>query len=752
MGTFDKRDSLRERRGVPALLLSLVLASSASAQQSDADLLLLPPKPQDPAATAPPAGAAVELQPLDVVGSAGQSATGPIDGYVATESATATKSAAPLIKTPRAVSVVGAEEIEARGGASIVSEALLYTPGFFAPVTVDTRSNYDSFIRGFPTYNNKFLDGLAVPHGLDRSQPQIEPFGLERVEVLKGPASILYGQAAPGGIINMISKRPTFEPLREVVVQGGSYSLLRGTFDFGDAFGPEGQFGYRVNGLLQRSESQVDFVEDNRIFVAPSVSWRPDADTSFTVLTHFRKATGSEFNNILPADGTFYRNPHGKLPASRYTGDPDFDKNDTLQYAVGYEFEKQVAEGWVFTQNVRYFRLDTDYRNLLFSDLQADRRTLNRSIYNLKETMNAIALDQRMQVEFDTAQVSHTLFAGADWRYHRNANRSGYFYNAGPPIDIFDPDYGADVPDLGFDGAAKEDINQIGFYAQERAEYGGWVLSGGGRYDLATSDFRMDNGYSETSDHGAFTGNVGLLYLFESGVAPYASFAQSFTPTIGVDYFQKPFEPTTGEQYEVGVKYQPPGVDAMLTVAAFHLTEQNRLTTDHEHQNCDVFPDTCGFFSKQIGEITVRGVEVEAKTSWRQLDLAAGYSLLDAEYTKSEDGNEGKAVSATPTHQAMLWADYTVDTGPLEGLRLGGGIRYTSSYFGDEDETMRLPAVTLFDLAAGYDFGALRPKLEGLRLDVNVTNLFDKEYLDCTPWGCSYGRGRTAIATLRYTW
>ncbi|MGE3364788.1 MAG: TonB-dependent siderophore receptor [Rhizobiaceae bacterium] len=678
---------------------------------------------------------------LDEVVISGEGQPSQAEGIVAKDAETATKSDTPLIETPRSISVVTADEIQERGGAQSYIDALSYTPGFVTTTPQNARSTAFGALRGFSVFESLYLDGMALPTGLDRANPQIEPYALERIEVLKGPASVLYGQGAPGGLINMVSKRPVFEPLREVQFQYGSFDRLQTAFDFSDKVDAAGTLAYRLTGLLQDSGTQLDFVDDDRIYIAPAFTWKPDEDTTFTLLTHYRKNTGADQYASLPNDIAPF------VPTNRFTGKPGFDRNDTEQYAVGYEFNHRFNDVWQVTQTGRFLQADVDYRYLQATELTGNPDLpgeATRTAYVLDERLRAWTFDTRAQADFQTGALDHKFIAGIDYRKQNSRNRGGYYYNGGPLIDLLNPVYGVDLPEYAYSDAAAKEVEQVGLYGQEQVKWDGWVLSFGGRHDWATTVTDIEGtAYDSSSDDKAFTGNAGLLYLFDNGVAPYVSFAQSFKPEAGADVNGTPFEPTRGEQYEVGVKYQPLDYNAFVTVSAFQITQQNMLTGDLENPE----------FQKQIGEARVRGIEIEGKAELGNFDLTASYSHLDSQITKDTYGNEGNRLAYVPEHTASAWIDYHFQSAAWDGLSLGAGVRYVGSFYGDHENTVLNDDATYLDLSAQYQFGRRWSHLDGLALDVSVTNVTDRKTLICDgPWGCEWGKRRAAYATLSYKW
>lgn len=705
-------------------------------------------------ASAQPSEPAIRLDTIEVQGTREQ-ALGPVNGYVATRSATGSKTDTPLIEVPQTVNVVTADQIKAQGAQS-VSEALRYTAGVRGE-TYGAASQFDSYtqIRGFK--GDLFLDGLRLPDGAataDWTTSVVEPYGLERVEVLKGPSSVLYGQSGPGGLVNMISKRPTATPLREVQLQTGSFGRLQGAFDLSGPVDPQGTFLYRLTGLARNSGTQTDFVDDDRLFIAPAFTWRPSADTTLTVMGQYlRERNGKTSFNYLPTSGTLRPNPvNGRLPWNRYAGEPGFDRFDRDQGSIGYAFEHRFNDSLTFSQNLRYTQNDVYLRALNRNgELLADNRTLNRAAFRIDAAARAFTLDNRLEAKFGTGPASHTALIGLDYRNEISQYDVGR--GPAPSIQIFNPVYGAPVADPGINFQRKDaELRQLGFYAQDQIKLDRWIATFSGRYDIAETRTRTQTlttntlARTSTTDR-AFSGRAGLSYVFDNGIAPYVSVSTSFQPTAATDFSGAAFKPLTSRQYEAGVKYQPAWMNASLTAAVFDIRQDNTLTGD---------PNPAHPFAQvQLGEVSVRGFDIEARTQLTEgLGLIASYAFLDHEITKSSVATDiGKRLPGTPMHQGSLWADSAVQGGPLAGLSLGGGVRFVGSTY-DTNNTVRIPSYTLVDATIGYDLGKLMPALNGAKLSVVAKNLFDRYYVSqCgnVP-GCTLGSRRTVLATLSYRW
>jgi iron complex outermembrane receptor protein len=687
------------------------------------------------------------LPPVVVEGAASrESAYGPVTGYVATQSATGSKTDTPIREIPQTVNVVTADQMKAQRAQNI-GQALRYTPGVMAE-TFGAASKFDIYtqIRGFRP--NFYLDGTRLPNGSTNtgfSSSVVEPYGLERLEVLKGPASGVYGQSSPGGLINMVSKRPTDEPLHEVQLQTGSFERYQGAFDLGGPVDQAGNVTYRLTGLLRESDTQVDFIEDNRAYIAPALSMKLSDDTKLTLLGNYQSEWGGEtLFNYVPRVGSLDGNPNGRLPRDRYYGDPDYDHLNREQYGIGYLLEHKLNDAVTLRQNLRYNHVEFDAKALTLTGVQT-LTTANRSATRTEAQADSISIDNNAEVKFASGDIQHTALVGVDLRRERNDFKFGR--TLAPAVNIYNPVYGVPINDPGYNiQQLNGSENQLGGYLQDQAKLDKWVFTLGGRFDYAGSDsYNRNNGAVTDQDDTALTGRVGVNYLFDNGMTPYVSYSTSFQPLPGAAFDGSAFNPSTGQEYEVGVKYQPPGRQSLYTMALFDLRQQDKTTADAAHP----------FFMQQVGEVHVQGVELEAKTQLTtSFSLTAGYSYLQHEITESATPAEiGRPLNDTPKHQASLWGDYRFDRGELAGLGLGAGVRYTGETR-DLTDSIKMRSYTLFDAAVYYDLGHVAPDMEGVTLSLNAQNLFDKYYIPAcnTTSGCTIGAGRTILATVNYQW
>lgn len=726
----------------------------------------------DPAAAA--AGArtnpdgSVVLDTINVEGQT-ETALGPVGGIVARRSATASKTDAALIETPQSISVVSREQMD-RQSATTVSESLRYTPGVLTGTAGLQSKRFDPvFIRGFGGFSAAatyatYLDGLKWHHG-PRTSIQIDPYLLERVETFRGPSSVLYGQATPGGFVNMVSKPPSDVARNEVFTSVGSYGRVEGGFDFTGPLNEDATLLYRLTGMGRVGETQIDFQDDERVLIAPSLTWAPDADTSLTVHALYQHDPRTSDAAFLPPVGTVLSGPYGQIPRHFFQGDPNYNRFERTQAYIGYQFEHSFDETWTVRQNLRYAYMEDDIKSVNYLSLAADGRTINRNAaYSVHED-RSFSVDNQVQAKFATGALAHTLLAGLD--YQRYRNKFNYGQGAAGSIDWTNPVYGIPITPVTLTFDRKEPLDQVGLYVQDQISYDNWRLWLSGRHDWAKSKSQITNmvtganGGRSEADSNAFTGRIGLVHLFDNGLAPYVSYSTSFEPALGMDYHQNALKPMKGRQFEAGLKFEPQGYDASITLSAFHIAKNNVTATDPDISHvCPGLPQNRCI--TQNGEVVSKGFEAEARASILDgLDLIAAYSFTDVEITESDNAALiGKRPVGVAEHMASLWASYTFGSGTLEGLNLGGGVRHIGPSFGtDINEWIaglpsKVPGYTLVDLAFGYDFGRKNPGLEGLRLDVKINNLFDKKYVAaCNGYGsCVYGEGRSALATMRYRW
>ena len=699
-----------------------------------------------------------------------ESAWGPAATIAARQSATGTKTDTPIQKVPQSISVVTAEEMALHQPKS-VKEALSYTPG----VAVGTRgasNTYDYLIiRGFAAdgqSQNNYLNGLKM-QGNFYNDAVIDPYMLERAEIMRGPVSVLYGKSSPGGLLNMVSKRPTTEPLKEVQFKAGTDSLFQTGFDFSDALDDDGVYSYRLTGLARSANAQQKGSEEQRYAIAPAFTWRPDDKTNFTFLSYFQNEPETGYYGWLPKEGTVEPLPNGKrLPTDFNEGAKNntYSRNEKM---VGYSFDHEFNDTFTVRQNLRFAQNKVSQKSVYGYGMCSDplytkdddalkaspclsipqsewNHTLTRQYVIDNEKLENFSVDTQLQSKFATGSVEHTLLTGVDFMRMRNDIDSWFGYAGSvAPSDIYnldrsDFDFGAH-PDPSGPYRVLLKQKQTGLYVQDQAQWDKVLVTLGGRYDWAEqSSFNRDYGNKSDRDDKQFTWRGGVNYLFDNGVTPYFSYSESFEPASLTDANGDLFAPSKGKQYEVGVKYVPEDRPIVLTGALYQLTKTNNLMADPNNPN----------FSIEGGEIRARGVELEAKAALSaSVNVVGSYTYTDAEYT-TDTTYKGNTPAQVPKHMASLWADYTFFDGPLSGLTLGTGGRYTGSSYGDPANSFKVGSYTVVDALVRYDLA--RVGMAGSNVALHVNNLFDREYVaSCfNTYGCFWGAERQVVATATF--
>jgi iron complex outermembrane receptor protein len=668
--------------------------------------------------------------------------TGVVPGYVTTHTTSGTKTEAPLTEIPQSISIINRRELDMRGVHLNFTEALRYVPGVAVDQFGFNGTGFEYIgMRGFNIQTTgNFRDNLSQQGtGIYFGSFITDPYSLERVDVLRGPTSVMFGRGDAGGIVNRMTKLPTATPIREVEIQYGNFDRKRIAADFG-LVNSDGTLMFRLVTSALDSDTQVRFAntggdraEIRRFYIAPSLTWRPSDRTSITVF-------GDILNNRSGAGAFYVADPLGR-PTNTLLGDPGFTRYSTNQASVSYKIEHHFNETFTARQNFRFQRQDGQFRELDPLGFVEGTSILNRQAFSTNERLDQTALDTHLQAKLDTGPVNHTVLVGIDWT-RTNASLTRLNAANTPSINVYNPLYFQPIstPDsLNLAGVQK--IDQVGFYVQDQLKYQNWVLTLSGRHDKvlnAASGNFLPNDIKDRD--AAYTGRAGLTYLFSSGIAPYVSYSQSFLPQSGLSFAEaRAFDPTRASQYEVGVKYQPRGSRSLFTVALFDLTKTNVLTPNFLNN----------FNLSETDEIRSRGAEVEARTEvFRGMNFIGAFTYNDVKVTESINGFAGNMPVRVPNLMTSGWLDYSLgalNIGWLKGFGIGGGARYVGRVYNDDANTSSTPSFTLFDAVLRYDHGPWR-------FFINANNIFNEKYYSAnTGVGGNFFRGteRQVIGTLK---
>jgi len=652
----------------------------------------------------------------------------------------ATKLETPDIETPQSVSIVTRQQYEEQGATS-VRQAVGYTPGVYAnQIGASNRFDY-IVLRGFSdgSLDNIYLDGLKMMGDTNsHSSLVVDPWFLDSIEVVRGPASVLYGRSSPGGIVALNSRKPSFDPGGEIKVFAGNNNQRGAAFDVTGPVDDNDRVAVRLTGMTRYADSQFDPLKEERYALMPSLTWRITDSTRLDLMAYLHRDPEGGSHSGLPYEGTVVPHAGQKISNTFYEGEDDYDKYDRRENMVGYNFEHAFDSGWSVRQKLRYLHTKVNLNQVYAAGWLNDTE-LNRGYSGSDEKMNAITLDNQLDGSVETGPVNHRLLMGVD--YQRRSNNVAGYYGAFPAIDAFNPVYGADPDYITQYSSEKHKLEQTGIYVQDQMSLNKWRLTLGGRHDqVKVTNVNKLNDTSDTLDQGHYSSRAALLYLFDNGIAPYVSYSTAFTPTSFTDENGKILEPMKGKQWEAGLKFEPEGTQTMYSASVFRINQKNIATKE---EPTDPY--------RSIGEIESEGVELEAVGQLTDsLRLQAAYTYTDIRYKKSSPEEQGKRAVYAPRNQASAWLSYDVKSGPLDGLTVGSGVRYVNGITSDRQNTHTLPSYTLVDLAVGYDLSKVG--LKGLSAQVNVNNLTDKSYIAaCNSLSyCYFGAERSIVGSLSY--
>jgi len=687
----------------------------------------------------------------------------------ATVASSGTKTDTPILETPQSISVVTGEEIAALGLANL-NQALRYVAG----VTPETRGAnaevYDQFkLRGFDA--PRYLDGLKVfASSTGYADTQIDVSRIERIEVVKGPASVLYGQSSPGGLVAISSKLPLDRDFYGAASGSyGNYNLYDTQADVGGRIGQS--VLWRTYGSVNGADTQQSFGKRRRETVSGAVTVGAGSNTTLTVLAAYSHDPDNGNYGSAPALGSLFANPNGQISTHFADGEPsDYWRRE--QAAITYIFAHHFGDNWVFRSSGRYQYISTKLGAIYQTGTPTDATltTFGRASYASREKLNDWTFDNQLSGKIKTGPVTHSLLIGLDRQVAHSTELAGFGSTSNgqdvTPIDAYDPVYGTiQAPRSPYDvgpfapGTYLAHLRQTGLYGQDQIAWGGLRLTLSGRQDWARS---TDLTTTVQHDH-KFTWRVGGLYLTSFGVAPYVSYSTSFEPQVGnvlhADGSVTGANPSEGKQIEAGLKYQPPGTQILLTAAWFRIEQSNLLTA---------VPGTS--FSTQTGKVRSQGFEVEATVPLPHgFAVKGAFSHQKVKTVRDEENptNVGHGLIGVGKGNAALNVDWSPRQGRLAGFTVGGGLRWVDKVYGgtvsDTDFGGGLtpgqystPSYTVFDALLHYDLGTADPRLKGLEIGLNATNLLDKKYLtSCYLSGlgwCWYGQRRTVRGTIGFHW
>ena len=637
------------------------------------------------------------------------------------------KSSVPLSQTPQSISVMPRAVLDSQQAVTL-ADALKNAPGVVSG-QYGRRGWDDLIIRGQVASDSLYLDGLRTAAS-NRVAEQL--FGLEQVEVVKGPGSLLYGLVLPGGLVNMVSKRPQGYDFANADVTVGSHDFRQATIDLNKSLSENGKQAFRVNGLISNSNDATDYVWFKNRYIAPSLSLDLGARTDFTILTSFQER-GYIRQQGLPLSGSINRNVNGSIPRSRFTGEPAARPYNSTETRLGYSLTHRFDDGWTLNNNLRWQQFAMSGQ--LVANTAVTGTTLTRTGTDQTFNGETFTMDTNLQRSFNTAVGKHQVTLGSDYLNTREDVRS--FNCTVASLNVYNPVYGARIACPATPNTnTSTTVRDLGIYLRDQIQFGDrWQLLAGLRRDN-TSTYSDNLGTKKHTDNpaGANTGSLALMVEVLRGVRPYVSYSTSFYPNSGTDVGGNTFKPETGKQLEAGVKVELDQGRTNLNVAVFDLRRRNVLQTD----------PTNTAFKIAVGEQHSQGGEIGITSDFQNgVSLMAGYSYTSA--VISDDGGQkvttvGQWLDNVPRHNFNTSARYRFK-GELTGWELNGGVHGQSR---QRTNGYSLPGYVLTDVGVAYNAARWRTAL-------NVKNIFNTQYYaGGLANAAALGDDRVVMLTLGY--
>ncbi|QCS51087.1 TonB-dependent receptor (plasmid) [Picosynechococcus sp. PCC 11901] len=656
------------------------------------------------------------------------------NSYTVSEATTATRTDTPLAEIPQSIQVIP-KAILADQGVSSLDDALRNTSGVLQN-SADARGQR-FVVRGFDSAS-VLRDGFRPTFGFSGNIGYPELANIEQVEVLKGPAAILYGVSEPGGVINLVSEKPLSEPFYEATLELGNRNQVAVGVDLSGPLNEDGNLLYRLNALYRNSDYYRNFnVDLERTFIAPTLTWQIGDRTDLDLFVEY-SADQRPYDTGLVAIGDSVAD----IPFDRNLSQLD-DINEATYWRTGYEFEHRFSDNWKVRNGFNYIAYNTIFESSFTLGFDPTTGDLDRSYIQLDQPSSTYAVQTNVVGEFSTGAVDHTVLMGVDY-IHRNQsgnNLRGFGPNSSFTQNIFNPIYGT-VPRPDFETQpiirfGDTYINAVGIYLQDQMDIGDRLhLLAGLRYDTVSQRVVNPTSLAETTQNDdAFVPRLGVVYRPIEPISLYTSYSQSFAPNSGTNVDGDTLPPEAGEQFEVGVRAEALEGALVTNLAYFDIRKNNVATSD---------PDNIGF-SINAGQQRSQGIELdvmgEILPGWK---IVANYAYTDARVTANNDGQAGNRLINSPYHSANLWTTYELQTGSLKGLSFGVGVNYVGDRFGDLNNSFSLGDYFLTNAAIAY-------RQDNWRAALNFRNLFDVEHITGTRnnrFEVYPGEGFTLLGTL----
>ncbi|OXS21940.1 TonB-dependent siderophore receptor [Pseudomonas fluorescens] len=646
----------------------------------------------------------LELEAISVTTDAYESATGPVTGYRATRSASATKTDTALRDIPQSISVIPATVLKDLGSTN-VERALEFAGGVSKQNNFGGLTLYEYSVRGFTT-SEFYQDGFSANRGYP-STP--DTANIERIEVLKGPAASLYGRGDPGGTVNIVTKKPQPEAFTTLQASAGSWDRYRTALDVNTPLDSEGSVLSRVNLAVEDNHSFRDHVGSKRVFVAPSFSWQLDPDTTLLVESEFVRHSSTFDRGIVDAPGVSRRT---------FLGEPNDGDIDNHNNRLQATLEHHLNDAWKL-------RLASHYKQgSLWGDasenraLNADGHTLNRRYRERSMGWHDSITQLELRGLFDIGSWQHELLVGTEYEDYRKNERVTAIAGS-YPIDLYNPVYGQPKPNGArsgtdfFEQTKSHALNlqdQIIFTERLRGMIGARFE----HFEQTLDDFTR-NAPTSRQTHDALTQRAGLLYQLTPEFGVFANASTSFKPNSGLDATGKTFKPEEGVGYEVGIKSELFDDRLSATLAAFHIEKENVLALDPATNT-----------NRAMGKARSQGFDLQLSGQVTDAVRVIGaLAYIDAEVTKGDKTiPTGSRILGVAKRSGSLLGVYEFQDGALRGSDVGAAFTYVGDRSGEAGGSFELPAYHTVDLLAHYK------ATQNVTVGLNLNNLFDEKYYE----------------------
>ena len=624
-------------------------------------------------------------------------------GYNAEHSASGTKTDTPILEIPQSVQVVPRQVIEEQNALTIFD--VLRNVSNIQSQDADN-SDETFVIRGFDVETAPARDGAGFKITGVVGAPDLA--GVERVEVLKGPASVLYGTGDAGGLVNLVSKRPLTLPNYEATLTIGSFGFYRAEADLSGPLNETRTLRYRFNAAYEHSDSFRDyFVNPRSTYLAPALAIGTGSATELTIFAEYQK----EDTQLDPGIPLLPNRRIPNISFRKYYGEP-FATFDVPVYTLRYIFDHKLSDHSAFRSTGAFQTADSEAGAIEFEDFE-DERSVGREFQRQREDQRRFSLQNDVIGKVGTGLAAHTLLAGIEFSSDRTSGEEDMFELA--PIDIFDPVAAGTVGPFVERFTFEEDLDAFGLYIQDQIKFSDqWTLVAGARYDRYTREDRTSDGIDARNEDHRISPRVGLVYQPAPTLSWYANYSRSFRPQLGLQQFGGSVDAEIGRQVEAGVKAEFFNQRARATLAVFEIVKENVLVSDPDENT----------FSVQTGEQRSRGVELDiAGQLAAGLNVIAALGLVNAEVTRDVVIREGTDLTNAPRFSGRLWSTYNFLEGPLDGFTVGGGLTYVGKRNGDLFQSYDIPSYTRYDAFLSYRLN------DNVDFSLNLENIFDEDYV-----------------------